>query len=90
MNLNNAARIVVAVGFMAIAICANSQKSYQWEQIYQNQMQDEDDAAEWEDIYERMCELEDNPINLNQASRDDLEQIPLLTYQQVMDIMEYK
>lgn len=90
MSLNNMMRAAILAGLMTTAVCANSQKVYRWEQLYQEQMQDEDDAPEWEDIYERMCELEDNPINLNQATRDELEQIPLLTYQQVMDIMEYK
>lgn len=90
MNLNKTFKLILAVAVMVITATANAQKSYRWEEFYSQQMQDEEDIPEWEDIYERMCELEDNPINLNQATREDLEQIPLLTYQQVMDLCEYK
>lgn len=42
-----------------------------------------------EDYYERLQQLADHPIDLNHTNREDLEQLPFLSAQQVMDIMEY-
>lgn len=83
--------ITIFLLVLTASVCVSAQKRYHWEDYYAQQVQDADDELpQWEDIYERMCELEDDPINLNQASREDLEQIPLLTYQQLMDLCEYK
>ena len=50
---------------------------------------DGDETALWEDAYERLCELESQPLDLNRATREDLEQLPFLTSQQVEDICHY-
>ena len=61
-----------------------------WESLWQQRYSPEDmEEGEWEECYERMQQMADNPININQATREELEQIPFLSEQQVMDIMEY-
>ena len=57
-----------------------------WEQRYSREDMDEE---EWEESLDRLQQLADNPICINTATRDELEQIPFLSEQQVMDIMEY-
>lgn len=54
-----------------------------------------DDAADdasptlAEESYELLEQLEQHPLDLNRASREELEQLPFLSAQQVMDIEEY-
>lgn len=68
----------------------NSQEKRPWEQLLAEVMTAEDiESAEWEDTYGLLCELEQQPINLNTASREDLESLPFLSDQQVEGIMEY-
>lgn len=42
-----------------------------------------------EDIMEQLAELAESPINLNQATREELEALPFLTAVQVEQIVEY-
>ena len=61
-----------------------------WEQTMQDELPAGDEEAEsWEDLYDLLCELEQHPIDLNRATREDLEQLPFLTERQVCDIVEY-
>ncbi len=48
-----------------------------------------DMAYGWEYVYDRLCELEGNPIDINNTTRDELEQLPFLTNRQVEDICEH-
>ena len=45
--------------------------------------------ADREQAYDMLCGLEDSPVNINAASRDELGQLPFLTDAQVSDIQEY-
>ncbi len=49
----------------------------------------EGDASRWEEAFEVLTELENHPVDLNSATREQLEQIPILSPQQVADILEY-
>ena len=72
------------------ALTINGQEKRPWEQLLAEVMTAEDiESAEWEDTYGLLCELEQQPINLNTASREDLESLPFLSDQQVEGIMEY-
>lgn len=42
-----------------------------------------------EEAYEMLCDLEEHPININTASREDLDQLPFLTALQIADICQY-
>ena len=46
-------------------------------------------STAWEETYELLCELEQHPLNINRASREQLEELPFLSAQQVEGIMEY-
>ena len=43
----------------------------------------------WENTYDELCELETHPINLNTATREELETLPFLDDQQIQDLCEY-
>lgn len=50
---------------------------------------DDEDATAKEDSYNMICYLELHPININTATRADIEQLPFLTRRQAEDICEY-
>lgn len=50
---------------------------------------DEDEETRWTESYELLSELADHPLDLNRATREELEQLPFLTSEQVMGLMEY-
>ena len=77
---------------MMALLCMNvaGQDTRPWEQMLAGIMTAEDmETAEWEDTYDMLCELEQTPLNLNTASREELEALPFLSAQQVEGIMEY-
>lgn len=63
-----------------------------WQEVWQQVMTPEDDeeGAYSEDQYELLQELSEHPIDLNRASREELERLPFLSDQQVMDFIEYR
>lgn len=75
-----------------ITLTATAQQEQTWEQVWQEMMTPEDEEESevtWEEYHERLQQLADHPIDLNRTTREDLEQLPFLSEQQVMDIMEY-
>lgn len=77
---------------IALLLCLDTagQDVRPWEQTLANLMTAEDmEAAEWEDTYEMLCELEQNPLDMNTVTREELEALPFLSAQQVEGIMEY-
>ena len=73
-----------------LCVTAAGQDTRPWEQTLASIMTAEDmELAEWEDTYEMLCELEQTPLNLNTATREELEALPFLSAQQVEGIMEY-
>ena len=76
----------------AVLFCLHTagQGTRPWEQALSGIMTAEDmESADWEDTYDMLCELEENPLNLNTATRDELEALPFLSALQVEGIMEY-
>ena len=68
----------------------HAQNTADW-QTYFEQLSDLEDIEtdNWENAYEVVSELAAHPIDINSASRDDLERIPFLTNKQIEDICEY-
>ena len=67
-----------------------AQSGHEWE-AYLNDVMTAEDASSvtWEDTYDLLCELEQQPLDINQATREQLEQLPFLSAQQVEEIVEY-
>lgn len=73
-----------------LSLTATGQGERPWEQVLASVMTAEDmESADWEDTYELLCQLEQQPINLNTATREELEALPFLSALQVEGIMEY-
>lgn len=75
------------------AICVSAQTTAtDWHQVYQQLIEDyaDDEEANLSDAdIDLLQQLADHPINLNATTRSELEQLPFLSQQQVMDLMEY-
>ena len=76
--------------FMWISCGVQAQSGHEWEK-YLNEVMTAEDAgsAAWEDTYDLLCELEQHPMDINRATREQLEQLPFLSAQQVEEIVEY-
>ena len=76
--------------FMCFTCVVQAQSRHEWE-AYLNEVMTAEDAgnAAWEDTYDLLCELEQQPLDINQATREQLEQLPFLSAQQVEEIVEY-
>lgn len=67
-----------------------AEQTHEWEQfLYQLSELEDIESSSWESSFELLCDLEENPININTASREDLEQFPFLTAKDVENISEY-
>ena len=76
--------------FMWMSWTVQAQSGHEWE-AYLNDVMTAEDASSvtWEDTYDLLCELEQQPLDINQATREQLEQLPFLSAQQVEEIVEY-
>ena len=71
-------------------LAASAQQQTTWEQVWHEVINTEDmDADEAEDTYERLQQLSEHPINLNNTTREELEQLPFLSDQQIDELIEY-
>ena len=61
-----------------------------WEAYLNEVMTQEDMAsASWEQTYDLLCDLEEHPMDINQVTREQLEELPFLSAQQIEGIVEY-
>ena len=83
-------RTQIVLLFMWISWSVQAQSGHEWER-YLNEVMTAEDAgsAAWEDTYDLLCELEQHPMDINLAMREQLEQLPFLSAQQVEEIVEY-
>lgn len=77
-------------GFHLSLSISKAQETRPWEQ-YLNEVMTTEDAgsAAWKQTYELLCELEQHPMDINRVSREQLEELPFLSAQQVEGIMAY-
>ena len=62
----------------------------EWEKWLDDIMLDgEYSEASYEELYDNLLDLQRNGININTATRQELESLPFLSEKQVMDILEY-
>lgn len=83
-------RTQIVLLFMWMSWTVQAQSGHEWER-YLNEVMTAEDAGSvtWEDTYDLLCELEQQPLDINQATREQLEQLPFLSAQQVEEIVEY-
>lgn len=62
----------------------------EWTTLFYEIIEDEDiDDTDYETVYDELSDLAEHPININTASRDDLERIPFLSDKEIEDICAY-
>ena len=83
---------MVLVGLFVLlgASVGVAQEVRPWE-VYLGELSTQDDveSTEWEDTYEMLCDLEQHPIDINSATREELLRLPFLNDHQVEDIQAY-
>ena len=83
-------KYIYAVLLTLFSLQMNAQQQHEWEQYLYLLGEFEDLAANaLEASFDMLCDLEVNPININTATREELEQLPFLTAKDVEDISEY-
>lgn len=75
---------------LMLGMSVSAQSGCEWETYLNEVMTVEDVGTEaWEEVYEQLCEWAQHPMDLNHASREQLEQLPFLSAQQVEEIVAY-
>ena len=83
-------RTQVMLLFVWMSWSVLAQSGHEWERYLNEVMTAEDvGSAAWEETYDLLCELRQHPMDINQATREQLEQLPFLSAQQVEEIVEY-
>lgn len=80
--------MIVVITTMTTLLFA--QKNRPW-QVYLEGLNGTEDfeSTNWEQYEELLSDLAEHPININTATREDLEQLPFLNAQQIEDIQAY-
>lgn len=82
--------VVVLVLLISRLDCFCQEEEHPWERFYYQMAETEDlENTSWENVYDVLCDLEDSKIDLNHATREDLERIVFLNPAQVEEICEY-
>lgn len=83
-------KALLTVVLLLATLSSVGQEQHAWEPLLAQVLTSDDVEAEtWEDTYSQLCELEQQPLDLNTVTREELEQLPFLSAQQVEGIMEY-
>ena len=83
-------RVFTATLLLLLVLAAGAQNQRPWEQLLTETLTADDvEADDWEDTYDMLCQLEEQPLNLNTASREQLEALPFLSALQVEALMDY-
>src|SRR5574344_3024330 len=62
----------------------------QWEKYVEElNGQEEFESVDWDAYYDHLADLHEHPININTIQKEDLEQMPFLSAQQIEDILAY-
>ena len=84
---------LIALMFAAVAapVTTAAQQQKTWETVWHEVMStDEPDDESMDEAFGMLEQMADDPIDINRATREDLEQLPFLSQQQVADILEYR
>lgn len=78
---------------LVVVFCANfsvaKAQSNDWRTHFEQLAEEELDEATVENMFQELTMLENNPMNLNTVSREQLERFPLLTYEQASAIADF-
>lgn len=76
--------------FLLPTSCVHAQETTDWQQLLSTILTiDDAEAEDWQENFELWEDLSQHPIDLNSATREDLERISFLTDKQIEDILSY-
>lgn len=82
--------VTLVLSFILLMACPKASAETEWEKWLNDIMQDGDySEAMYEEMHDMLLDMQNNKININNTTREELEALPFLSGQQVMDIMEY-
>ena len=83
--------LLTTILLTAVLLTANAQENDgDWRKYLDLWGEIEDvEGSEWETAEEVMSELAAHPININTATREDLQQLPFLSEKEIEDLAEY-
>ena len=70
---------MLVILFLAVSLCSSAQEEatsqqHAWQAIIGEMMDySDEDVAQWESMYDALCDLEQSPVDINHATREDLE-----------------
>ncbi len=83
--------IVILCTFLCNSPATAQEEGAPWVRYYDEMTAGEDDSEQLdEQTYEWLCQMAAQPIDLNTATREELEQLPFLTARQIEDLCEYR
>lgn len=83
-------RYFLLVIFVLLSVIVKAQDSQAWEKYFYQLAEFEDiESSSLQSVYDILCDLDDNPININTATREDLMLIPFLNEKDIEDISAY-
>lgn len=82
---------VLLSGFLFLPFPACAQSTMGWDEFVEYLSSTEEQAEEqgWADYLEELQQFHLHPINVNQANRKELQGLPLLSEEQILDIIRY-
>lgn len=81
-------KIISIICFSILSLVNNLSAQTSWEEIMIQSVEENEDNA-WEMILEELNDLKENPININTATKEQLEKFPFLSSQLVENILYY-
>ena len=83
-------RLLLLLAAFHLSLFTSTAQTRPWEQYLNEVMTQEDmESSTWEQTYDLLCDLEAHPLDINQVTREQLEELPFLSAQQIEGIMEY-
>lgn len=85
--------VAIIIYVFNMVLNANAQED--WEKYYNGPDGIEDmemengESGDWEHVYDMLSDMAEHPFNVNTVTREELEQLPFLTDNEVEDICEY-
>lgn len=83
-------KTIITLALLCAFTIVQAQSVHPWQELF-DEMTTLDDIGQegWEETFDVLCQLEQHPLNINTATREQLEQIPFLSAQQTEDIQAY-
>lgn len=88
--MKNILTLITLITLLLLALPLGAQNTDVWQELLAKEW-DADDLEQdsWEETYEMLAGMAENPLNINTATKEDLEQFPFLSQEEITDILEY-